>query len=292
MSTNVFISHLPKDTAYAKRLGGVLEGEGLSCCYSDGSTDNFHEINLCDVFVVVHSKDANSSRRMANEVTAAVNSRRSVVALKVDSSLLEGSMEYNLADVPVHFIASKKNVDVIMETMRLTVLGRIPSLADRYQREVDELVKRNGIARRHNSALRRLTLILQIVFMILSSLSVFLCAYLSDGSWLSGLIMAVAIHIVFEDAVSVILPQIAFAVSRRMWRGTLFNVSRFLLIPFFLFLIAGILIIFFEKQTATDVFLYLSIMFVGVVGIIPYVTFMFVKKVRVDEELFLERVYN
>lgn len=107
MAHDVFISHATEDKVIADAVCATLEQQNIRCWIaprdippgSDWGEAIVNGIKHAKVFVLVFSRQANTSPHIPREVERAVSRGLPVIPLRIENVVPEGSLEYNLASV-------------------------------------------------------------------------------------------------------------------------------------------------------------------------------------------------
>ncbi|MBE6587878.1 MAG: toll/interleukin-1 receptor domain-containing protein [Ruminococcaceae bacterium] len=106
MNKDVFISYSSKDQKIADNLVSVIESKGASCWIAhrdiipgeEWAESINNAIQNCRIFVLIFSKDSNSSVQVGKEINLAVSNNKVIIPYKIDSTEIEGGMKYYLCD--------------------------------------------------------------------------------------------------------------------------------------------------------------------------------------------------
>ena len=101
----VFISYSTKNQETANLVHSYLEGKGIACWIASRNIEgggNFTEliyqaIEECDVFVMICSRDANSSRHVSAELTLAFDGGKPIIPFRIEEYEISGGKKYLLA---------------------------------------------------------------------------------------------------------------------------------------------------------------------------------------------------
>lgn len=104
MAQSIFISHASDDAAVARQICAALEGVGLTCWIAprdiragaDYRNEILRGIRETDAFLLVYSRKASESEHVAREVGYADERNKTVYPVRVDSTNVEGPLEYLL----------------------------------------------------------------------------------------------------------------------------------------------------------------------------------------------------
>jgi hypothetical protein len=104
MAQSIFISHASDDAAVARQMCAALEGVGLTCWIAprdiragaDYRNEILRGIRETDAFLLVYSRKASESEHVAREVGYADERGKTVYPVRVDSTNVEGPLEYLL----------------------------------------------------------------------------------------------------------------------------------------------------------------------------------------------------
>jgi hypothetical protein len=104
MAQSIFISHASDDAAVARQICAALESTGLTCWIAprdiragaDYRNEILRGIRETDAFLLVYSRKASESEHVAREVGYADERGKTVYPVRVDSTNVEGPLEYLL----------------------------------------------------------------------------------------------------------------------------------------------------------------------------------------------------
>lgn len=104
MAQSIFISHASDDAAVARQMCAALEGVGITCWIAprdiragaDYRNEILRGIRETDAFLLVYSRKASESEHVAREVGYADERGKTVYPVRVDSTNVEGPLEYLL----------------------------------------------------------------------------------------------------------------------------------------------------------------------------------------------------
>jgi hypothetical protein len=104
MTNSIFISHASEDADTARQMCAALESAGMTCWIAprniragaDYRNEILRGIRETDAFLLVYSKHASASEHVAREVGYAYDRGKGVYPVRVDSTQVEGPLEYLL----------------------------------------------------------------------------------------------------------------------------------------------------------------------------------------------------
>lgn len=107
MNKCVFISHSTKDASIATEICNILENHGISCWIaprdiepgSDYGTSIMQGIKQCQAFVLLFSRNSNSSKHVRREVERALGYEKHIVTYLLDGTPMNEGFEYYLASL-------------------------------------------------------------------------------------------------------------------------------------------------------------------------------------------------
>jgi hypothetical protein len=145
MAQSIFISHASDDAAVARQICAALESTGLSCWIAprdiragaDYRNEILRGIRETDAFLLVYSRKASESEHVAREVGYADERGKTVYPVRVDSTNVEGPLEYLLQGKQwVDFNANPEQaIRLVAEAVRGAPLANAPKVGVAPQRK-------------------------------------------------------------------------------------------------------------------------------------------------------------
>jgi hypothetical protein len=107
MAHDVFISHSSKDKQAADAICNALEKNGIRCWLAprdvrpgfEYAEELIHGIKDCKVFLLIFSKESNTSKPVSKEIESAFRYEKTVIPFRIEDVEMRASLEYYLSNL-------------------------------------------------------------------------------------------------------------------------------------------------------------------------------------------------